>query len=59
VQYAEVKENIEKKTGKVPELRTVRDYGKQSNVSSKKRKRVLKSQGIICSNYRFFFANLS
>lgn len=51
-QYAEVKENIEKKTGKVPELRTVRDYGKQSNVSSKKRKRVLKSQGIICSNYR-------
>jgi hypothetical protein len=45
VQYAEVKENIEKKTGKLPALRTVQDYGEQSNITSKKRKRVLKSQG--------------
>ena len=44
--YSEVKKNVEKKTKKSPALRTVQDYGKSYNITSKKRKRVLKSEGI-------------
>jgi len=47
VNYPEVKENVEKKTGKEISLRSVRRVGKKMNLSSKKRKRVLKSQGLI------------
>src|SRR5690349_20439987 len=46
VQYAEVKNNIESKTGKSPEPRTVRRYGHSLKITSKKRKRVLKSEGL-------------
>lgn len=45
VNYAEVKKNIELKTKKAPALSTVKDYGKSFNITSKKRKRVLKSEG--------------
>jgi hypothetical protein len=45
VNYAKVKKNIELKTKKAPALSTVKDYGKSFNITSKKRKRVLKSEG--------------
>jgi hypothetical protein len=58
VTYAEVKENVEQKTGKAPALRTVKDYGKEFKVTSKKRKRVIKSQGLtpLCLCFFFVFA---
>jgi hypothetical protein len=44
--YQEVQKNVEKKTGKAPKPRTIRDYGEAAKITSKKRKRVLKSQGM-------------
>lgn len=44
--YSEVKKNVELKTKKSPKLRTIQDYGKSFNITSKKRKRVLKSEGL-------------
>jgi hypothetical protein len=58
VTYPEVKENIEKKTKKTPKLRTVQNYGKLENFTSKKRKRVTKSEGLpFCHavGFRLFF----
>jgi hypothetical protein len=46
VTYPEVKKNVELKTRKRPALRTVNDYGKAFNITSKKRRRMLKSEGI-------------
>ena len=46
VTYQEVKKNVELKTKKRPALRTIKDYGKAFNITSKKRKRVLKSEGL-------------
>ena len=43
--YAEVKKNVEKKTKKVLTLRTVQRSGKALGITSKKRKRITKSQG--------------
>lgn len=44
--YLEVKRNVEKKTRKRPSLATVKRVGKSLRISSKKRKRVPKSQGL-------------
>jgi hypothetical protein len=44
--YLEVKSNVEKKTGKRPSLATVKRDGKSLRITSKKRKRVPKSQGL-------------
>lgn len=46
VTYTEVKKNVELKTKKSPALRTVQDYGSSAKMTSKKRKRVLKSEGL-------------
>lgn len=54
VNYPEVKENVEKKTGKDVSLRSVQRHGKELNLSSKKRKRVLKSQGLTETFFAFF-----
>jgi hypothetical protein len=51
VKYTEVKKNVEKKTNKRPALRTVQRNGKSLGITSKKRKRTLKSQGF----FSFFF----
>ena len=45
VQYSEVKDNVEKKTGKTIALRTVQTCRKSLKISSKKRKRVVRNQG--------------
>lgn len=45
VSYPEVKDNVERKTGKVASLTTVKKIGKQLNESSKKTKEALESQG--------------
>ena len=45
VTYPEVKVNVEKKTKKAPSLTAVKRIGKSQKITSKKRKRVLKSQG--------------
>ena len=45
VTYPDVKKNVESKTKKALGLTTVKDYGKSFNITSKKRKRVLKSEG--------------
>jgi hypothetical protein len=44
--YSQVKDNVEKKTKKALGLSTVQRYGKDLKISSKKRKRSLKSQGL-------------
>jgi hypothetical protein len=54
VTYPEVKHNVEKKTKKAPSLTTVKRAGKSHKITSKKRKRVPKSQGLIPSNFRIF-----
>jgi hypothetical protein len=63
--YSEVKNHVQKKTGKDPSLPTVQRYGKALKISSKKRKRVTKSQGFIsilfsfCVDYRILSHALS
>jgi hypothetical protein len=52
--YSEVKKNVERKTKKVPSLRTVQRLGKSLKITSKKRKRVPKSQGCLLSNFQIF-----
>lgn len=52
--YPEVKKNVERKTKKAPSLRTVQRLGKSLKITSKKRKRVPKSQGCLLSNFQNF-----
>jgi transposase len=54
VEYPEVKENVEKKTKKAISLRSVQKIGQSLRLSSKKRKRVLRSQGQISLYFRIF-----
>ena len=54
--YQEVQRNVEKKTGKAPKPRTIRDYGEAAKITSKKRKRVLKSQGMKTPLFLAFLA---
>jgi transposase len=48
VTYPQVVKNVERKTKKKPSLRTVQRIGKKFKFTSKKRKRVLESEGILC-----------
>ena len=52
--YPEVKKNVEKKTGKDISLRSVQEIGQAMRISSKKRKRVLQSQGQTDTFFLFF-----
>jgi hypothetical protein len=52
--YPEVKKNVEKKTGKDISLRSVQEIGQAMRISSKKRKRVLQSQGQTDTLFLFF-----
>jgi hypothetical protein len=49
VTYPEVQENVELKTGKEIALSTVKTHGKSLKISSKKRKRIPKDQGLFIS----------
>lgn len=53
VNYTEVQENVEKKTKKKIALRTVQETGQKLKITSKKRKRVLKSEGLVTSIFAF------
>jgi hypothetical protein len=55
--YAEVLNNVEKKTKKSLTLRTVQRDGKALGISSKKRKRVTKNQGLHTFNSLFVRSN--
>lgn len=52
--YREVKKNVETKTKKSLSLTTVKRGGKSQNITSKKRKRVPKSQGLFHSVFSIF-----
>src|SRR5438067_1092500 len=53
VTYPEVLANVEKKTRKRPSIATVRRYGKEFKITSKKRKIALESEGMISLFFQF------